>query len=140
MSRRMRFAVLAVLIFAIAVGVWAVRPLHDRVKVGTDYNPTLLDPPRSAQVVYVDVKCGNVFASPARPDTPLPSLAPQPEGQAPLGYSREPCAFVQRDARRAFAIDVLVILAAISCLTYVILRRARRSEEPSPPPVQGVAS
>jgi hypothetical protein len=124
-SRTMR-ATLVILIFALAVGVWATRPLHESLHVGTDWTPTLLVPPQGEQEVQVDVECNNLFASSPRSDAPLPALTPQPADKPPLAYPREPCVFVHSDARRAFAIDVLVVVAALATLAY-LRRRSRRT-------------
>ena len=114
-------ATLVILIFALAVGVWATRPLHESLHVGTDWTPTLLVPPQGAKEVHVEVECNNLLASSPRSDAPLPALTPQPADKPPLAYPREPCVFVHSDARRAFAIDVLVV--AVALLTLAYLRR-----------------
>lgn len=121
-------AALLVVIFAVAVGIWATRPLHETLDVGTDWNPTLLVPPQGAKDVRVDIECNSLLDSSPRPDTPLPPLTPQPADKPPLAYPREPCVFVHSDARRAFGIDVLVVIAALGTLTY-LGRRSRRAHE-----------
>ena len=119
-------ATLAVLLFALAIGIWATRPLHESLHVGTDYTPTLLVPPQGAKEVQVDVECNSLLSSSPRSDTPLPALTPQPPDKPPLAYPREPCVFVHSDARRAFAIDIFVIAVALGSLAY-IRRRSRHS-------------
>jgi hypothetical protein len=121
-------ATLLVVLFAIAVGIWATRPLHESMHVGTDWTPTLLVPPQDAKEVQVEIECNSLLASSPRPDTPLPVLTPQPAGKPPLAYPREPCVFVHSDARRAFAIDVIVVLAALGTLVYLRRRSHRTSE------------
>jgi di/tricarboxylate transporter len=118
-------AILIVVIFALAVGVWSTRPLHESLHVGTDWTPTLLVPPQAAKEVHVKVECNNLYASSPQSDTPLPALTPQPADKPPLAYPREPCVFVHGDARRAFAIDILVVVAALAALAY-LKRRAHR--------------
>jgi hypothetical protein len=124
-SRTMR-ATLVISIFALAVGVWATRPLHESLHVGTDWTPTLLVPPQGAKEVHVEVECNNLLASSPRSDAPLPALTPQPADKPPLAYPREPCVFVHSDARRAFAIDVLVVVVALATLAY-LRRRSHRT-------------
>ena len=119
-------ATLGVLLFALVVGVWATRPLHESLQVGTDWTPTLLVPPQGAKEVQVEVECNNLFASSPRSDAPLPALTPQPADKPPLAYPREPCVFVHSDARRAFAIDVLVVVAALATLA-LLRRRSHRT-------------
>ena len=119
-------ATLVVVIFALAVGIWSTRPLHESFHVGTDWTPTLLSPPQAAKEVHVEVECNNLFAASPRSDTPLPALTPQPADKPPLAYPREPCAFVHGDARRAFAIDVLVVVVALGALA-MLRRRSHRT-------------
>ena len=114
-----------VVIFALAVGIWSTRPLHESLHVGTDWTPTLLVPPQAAKEVHVEVECNNLYASSPR-SAPLPELTPQPADKPPLAYPREPCVFVHGDARRAFAIDVLVVVMALAALAY-LKRRAHRT-------------
>ena len=54
-------ATLVVLLFALAVGIWATRPLHESLHVGTDWTPTLLVPPQGAKEVQVEVECNNLL-------------------------------------------------------------------------------
>ena len=126
LASRTTRATLAVLLFAVAVGIWATRPLHETLQVGTDWTPTLLVPPQAQQEVLVEVDCNNLFSSSPRSDEPLPPLTPQPADKPPLAYPREPCVFVHGDARRAFAIDVIVVLVALGALAYV-RRRSRHA-------------
>jgi hypothetical protein len=119
-------ATLVVVLFAIAVGIWATRPLHETLDVGTDWTPTLLSPPQGAKEVRVEVECNNLLASSPRSDAPLPALTPQPADKPPLAYPREPCVYVHSDARKAFAIDMLVVVLALGVLIYMG-RRAHRT-------------
>jgi hypothetical protein len=119
-------ATLVILIFALAVGIWATRPLHESLHAGTDWTPTLLAPPQAAKEVQVQVECNSLLASSPRPDAPLPALTPQPADKPPLAYPREPCVFVHDDARRVFAIDVLVVVVAFATLAY-LRRRSHRT-------------
>src|SRR4051794_7092847 len=119
-------ATIAVLLFALAIGIWATRPLHESMHVGTDFTPTLLVPPQGAKEVQVEVESNSLLSSSPRPAAPLPPLPPQPPDPPPLAYPREPCVFVHSDARRAFAIDVFVIVVALGLLAY-IRRRSRHS-------------
>jgi len=117
---------LVVVIFALAVGVWSTRPLHESLHVGTDWTPTLLTPPQAAKEVHLDIECNNLYASSPGPDPPLAPHTPQPVDRPPLAYPRKPCVFVHSDARRAFAIDVLVVVAALAALAY-LRRRSHRT-------------
>src|SRR5262245_24702420 len=119
-------AALVVLLFALAVGIWATRPLHETLHVGTDWTPTLLDPPEAATEVRVTVECNSLLSSSPRSDDPLPALTTQPPDKPPLAFPREPCVFVHADARRAFAIDVLVVVVALGMLAY-LRRRSHRA-------------
>jgi len=117
-------ATLVVLLFALAVGVWATRPLHETMYVGTDWTPTTLVPPQGTKEVHVRVECNNLLSSSAQSDNAVPALTPQPPDKPPLAYPREPCVFVHSDARRAFAIDIFVIVLALGLLAYAS-RRSR---------------
>jgi hypothetical protein len=119
-------ATLVVVIFALVVGIWATRPLNESLHVGTDWTPTLLVPPEGAREVQVEVQCNSLLESSPGPDGPLPALTPQPSDKPPLAYPRQPCVFVHEDARRAFAIDILVVVVALATLAY-IKRRSRRA-------------
>ncbi len=130
LSRTTR-ATLVVVIFALAVGIWSTRPLHESLHVGTDWTPTLLTPPQPAKEVQIHVQCNNLFASSPGPDSPLAPLTPQPADKPPLAYPREPCVFVHGDARRAFAIDVFVVLAALAGLAFLRRRSHRTLETPA---------
>jgi hypothetical protein len=129
LSRTTR-ATLVVVIFALAVGIWATRPLHESLHVGTDWTPTLLVPPQAAKEVHIEVECNNLFASSPGPDS-LPPLTPQPADKPALAYPRQPCVFVHGDARRAFAIDVFVVLAALAGLAYLRRRSHRTAATPA---------
>ncbi len=80
----------------------------------------------------MEVECNNLLASSPRSDAPLPELTPQPAGKPPLAYPREPCVFVHGDARRAFAIDILVVVVALAALAY--LRRRSHHTQLTPEP------
>ena len=118
---------LIVLLFAVVVGIWATRPLHESLHVGTDWTPTLLVPPQGAKEVHIRVECNSLLSSSPRSDEPLPELTPQPPDKPPLAYPREPCVFVHSDARRTFAIDILVVVAALAMLAY-LGRRSHRAD------------
>jgi hypothetical protein len=119
-------ATLVVVIFALVVGIWATRPLNESLHVGTDWTPTLLVPPEGAREVQVEIQCNSLLDSSPGPDGPLPALTPQPSDKPPLAYPRQPCVFVHEDARRAFAIDILVVVLALGTLGY-IRRRSHRA-------------
>ena len=125
-------ATLVVLIFALAVGIWATRPLHESLHVGTDWTPTLLVPPQAEEEAHVEVECNSLLESSPRSDAPLPELTPQPADKPPLAYPREPCVFAHGDARRAFAIDVLVVVVALGALAYLRRRSHRTHATPGP--------
>ncbi len=128
-DRRLWIAVSVVIAFAALIGWWAVRPLTDSVAVGTDWTPTLLDPPQGQQEIRQEVECNSLLSSTARPDEPLPTLTPQPTDKPPLAYRRPPCEFVHSDARRTFAIDVLAIVIAIGVLA-IAFKRRRQDDQP----------
>ena len=115
-----------VLLFAVAVAIWATRPLHETLQVGTDWTPTLLVPPQGAKEARVEVECNSLLSSSPRSDAPLPALTPQPPDKPPLAYPREPCVFVHSDARKTFAIDILVVALALVVLAS-LRRRSRRA-------------
>src|SRR5262245_2036069 len=127
-------ATLVVLLFALAVGIWATRPLHESLPVGTDWTPTLLDPPQAATEVHVVVECNSLLSASPLSDTPLPVLPPQPPDKPPLAFPREPCVFVHADARRAFAIDILVVVLALGMFAYFSRRSRRAHPQATPQP------
>jgi hypothetical protein len=123
----MLMATVVLAVFSLALAVWAIRPLHESMYVGTDWTPTLLVPPEPSQDVYQEVTC-NSLLSDAGPHGALPSLTPQPADKPPLAYPREPCTFVHSDARKTFAIDVVLVLAAFGTLAYLARRNVRQRE------------
>ena len=125
-GKRLGLAALAVAAYAcILVGVWAARPLHDSVPVGTDWTPTLAVPPLPQQLVSQRVTCNTLFSGDARPDEPLPELTPQPKGLPPLAFEREPCTLVHTDARRNLAINLIAIVGMFGVIG-ALARRTRR--------------
>ena len=88
--------------------------------------PTLLVPPTSGRKRFMWRSSATVLCSSSPRSAPLPELTPQPAGKPPLTYPREPCVFVHGDARRALAIDMLVVIAALATLAY-LRRRSHRA-------------
>ena len=104
---RLQRALVIVLAYAVVIGIWAARPLSESIAVGTDWTPTLLDPPQGSKEVRQEVSCNSLLSSSARPDEPLPTLTPQPADKPPLAFHRVPCEFVRSDARKTFVIDIV---------------------------------
>ena len=120
---RLQIAFLVVILYAIVIGIWAVRPLSESLDVGTDWTPTLLDPPQGSREVRQEVSCNSLLSGSPRSDEPLPELAVQPADKPPLAFARVPCQFVHSDARRAFVIDIVAIAAAVGLLVWLSRRR-----------------
>ena len=131
-SKPIKIAFVAVLVhLALVIGLWAARPLEDSVPVGLDWSPTVQDPPEPQRLVSQDVECNTLFASSARPDEPLPTLAEQPEGRPALDYQRDPCELVQRQARIVFGLDVLFTAGALTALVWITRRLRHRDVTPA---------
>jgi hypothetical protein len=99
---------------------WALQPLADAVPVGIDY--TLKQP----TPVSVTVECNRLFDGAARGGA-LPALTVQPQDKPKLGYQREPCAIVHRQARMVFALDTASILVVVLVCVWLALRWRRPS-------------
>jgi hypothetical protein len=128
LRRNLLLAIVAVVVlYGLSVVIWAAQPLEDSVPVGVDYT---LDPPAGRRVSQ-EVECNTLLSSSARDSSPLPTLKAQPATAPELGYQRAPCIAVQEDARKIFALNTLVALAAIVALGMFALRH--RSLEPPPP-------
>ncbi|MGZ4672368.1 MAG: hypothetical protein ACXWBO_09005 [Ilumatobacteraceae bacterium] len=125
MSGTRRFALLsagaAVIWYACILIFWALQPLSDSVPVGVDY--TLKQP----KFVSMTVDCKGLFDSSSRDGSPLPALKAQPKGSPALGYQREPCGVVHRQARLVFAADTIVFLAVVSGAGWFLFWRPRSS-------------
>ncbi len=131
--KRLGLAAVAVVAYAlILVGVWASRPLHDSVPVGTDWTPTLLAPPAPQQLVSQRVTCNTLFSGDPRPDEPLPTLTDQPKGRPELAFQREPCALVHSDAQRNFAINMIAVVGLLGVIGFAA-RAAKRAAAASNP-------
>jgi hypothetical protein len=112
---------------------WGLRPLHDAIPIGTDYDAS------PQRLVSQDVTCNGLFDSSAH-DGPLPVLRVLKNTKAfnfqQFQYQREACTLVQRDARIVFALDTLGAIVVISGLTFVALRTPKEPagshRDPSP--------
>jgi hypothetical protein len=122
---RLQRVLLIVVAYAVVIGIWAVRPLSESIAVGTDWTPTLLDPPQGSKEVRQEVSCNSLLSTSARPDEPLPALTPQPPDKPPLAYHRVPCEFAQSDARKTFVIDVVAIGVALGLIAWIVSRRRK---------------
>src|SRR4051812_35607896 len=102
---------------------WAVRPLHDSVPIGIDFDA------KAPHLISADVTCNTLFAGSAH-DGPLPVLrvltknTPAPNFQQ-FAYQRDVCTATQRDARIVFALDTLGMLVTVGGLTSLVVRRPR---------------
>jgi hypothetical protein len=115
--------VAAIVWYACILVFWAMQTLSDSVPVGVD---NTLKTPAS---VSVSVECNTLFDSAPRDDSALPTLKVQPEGLPPLAFQREPCVYVQTQARIVFVFDTVLFLGVLGGLGWLVLRR-RRIEEP----------
>lgn len=120
-ARRYWFALGVVGLWYLVVLIWAFQPLSETLQVGLDVTAT---PPSQHSVT---VQCNSAFASTIRSEE-LPVLPPQPEGQQPLAFPREPCQFVRSDARRALVIDTVVLVVAAAGLIWIGFGRGRRDD------------
>ena len=114
----------AVVWYLVVLIFWALQPLSDSVPVGIDYTKVPAAP------VSVTVECQTLFDSAPRSDAPLPSLKEQPPTAPALGYQREPCALVQRQARIVFALDTAAFLAVMAGFGWLTLSRRRSAPVP----------
>lgn len=126
--RGARIALAVLALWYVAVLVWAYRPLSETMRVGIDYRA---EPPSALSVT---VECDSIFSSTSR-SAELPVLPSQPDGQPPLAFPREPCEFVRSDARRAFAVDTIVVVLAGATLLWFGVRHRRRDEPGDAPAV-----
>jgi hypothetical protein len=121
--------------YAITLGFWALRPLHDSVPAGKDRRPAASAPADQKigpEVLYsAKVSCNNLFASAAGPKV-LPVLPAQPEGVNKLGYQRTPCTSVHSQARILFILNTVFVIAAFGIGAW-LLRRHRRIASPTAP-------
>jgi len=115
---------------------WAVRPLHDSIPIGTDFDAA------PQRLVSQDVTCNGLFDSSAH-DGPLPVLRVLTNTAAAnfqqFRYQREACTLVQRDARIVFALDTLGAIVVISGLLYFGLRTPKEPAGSHRDPAPAVA-
>jgi hypothetical protein len=107
-----------VILWYLSVVIWATRPLHEVLMVGTDYTAT------TPQQVVVEVECASPFSN-AGVTGDLPQLTPQPADRQPLGFPREPCRFVHSDARMVLLLDTAVLALVLGILAYLWRRAAK---------------
>lgn len=124
-------AVAVVVYFAVLMAVWAFRPLHDSIPVGTDWTPTTAVPPEGQRLVSQSVECNTLFADQPRSKA-LPRLTPQPEGRAALVFQREPCELVHTNARRLLAINILAVGLVVLVLVLLAVRSRRSPSDVGP--------
>lgn len=115
---------------------WALRPLHDSVPIGIDFNAA------PQRLVSQKVTCNGLFASTAHDGT-LPTLRVLKDNGDPkfqqFSYQREACTLVQRDARIVFGLDTLGAIVVISGLLYFGLRTPREPAGSHRDPAPAVA-
>ncbi len=111
--------------FLIVLLLWAVRPLSGMVQAGIDYT---VEPPRA---VSVRVHCNSLFADEPGTGGSLPEFPPQPDGRAALAVPVEPCAIIHADARRAFAVDTIVLILVLGGVAAYFARGKRATLAPS---------
>ena len=111
---------------------WAIRPQHDAIPIGIDY-----DALPSQRPVSQKVTCNTMFASTAHSGA-LPTLRIlKTLNVPPFKYQRDACTLVQRDARIVFGLDTLGAIVGVGGLVYFAIRKERepagshRDPEPS---------
>ena len=122
--------------YIVILFTWAVRPLHDAIPIGNDFNAA------PQRLVSQDVTCNGLFDSTAH-DGPLPTLRRlKPNGDPKFqqfAYQREACTLVQRDARIVFALDTMGAIVVITGLLYFGLRTPREPAGSHRDPAPAVA-
>lgn len=108
----------------VLVFVWASRPQFDVVATGFDQT---LTPPQS---VSSRVACSSILSNRARPNTPLPALAPQPKGSPALFYRRSPCVRWHNQGRILLFTDLVVMIGLVAGGFALWRRHSRNIEEP----------
>ncbi len=110
---------------------WAIRPQHDAIPIGIDYDAPVARP------ISQKVTCNSLFNGTAH-DGALPTLRILKAVNAPpFRYQRDACTLVQRDARIVFGLDTLGAIAGVGGLVYFAVRKERepagshRDPEPS---------
>lgn len=114
--------VTAIALWIAIVLIWATRSQFDVVPTGLD---TTLNPP---QPVSVRVECSRILSWSARPDTPLPTLKPQPAGAKQLSYRRSPCVRWHNQGRILLVLDALFAFL-VGALAFVVLKRRAKQDE-----------
>jgi hypothetical protein len=121
--RSLVFAFLATLVWFAFVTVWAIGSQVDIVPTGFDNAAT---PPGLSSSV---VKCSRILSVRARSKTPLPALATQPPGKAPLAFQHAPCSATHRQGQILFAANVAVLVGIIGILIFLWRRRTANARE-----------
>lgn len=121
-SRVVVILMAAIAVWFGAVVLWASQP-------ATVSTPVFVPPPASASetapviegdpLTRVDVECASAFSSSPLIDGVVP-VAPEP-----YSFERPPCDVAHRDARKVFAMDAVIFLAAEGALGWVLVRRRR---------------
>jgi len=104
--------------FALVLGVWALRSLHDTVP-GSVPAPTA-DHPEAVTPASVELSCGTLFDP---HDVTLPA---EPKG---FVAARDACGIVISDARRVLALDTVVLVAGLVGVVLVRRRLARAAAD-----------
>jgi len=102
-------------VWALFVGVWAVRPQEDHVPTG------VIDGEHTFQVVA----CNSPVAGDPGPNGPLPELA---DGRA---YQRVACAEMHGEQRRVLVFDVVAVAVLVAGLVVARRRWTRSVDDPS---------
>jgi hypothetical protein len=126
--RPVLYALVGSVIWMALVLAWAGRSPSDVVPTGVDVtqNP--------AVQVSAKVACSNMLSGSARPDTPLPTLTPQPKGSPALYYRRKPCVRSHSQGRLLLFLDTAVFLAVLGGALMIWKRGSTSSEHLSPAP------
>ena len=124
---------IAVWFFVVLFG-WAIRPQHDSIPVGVDYDAA------PQRLISQKITCNTLFSGSAH-DGPLPTLRILHNtlafGFQQLKYQRDGCTLVQRDARIVFGLDTVGAIIGVGGLVYFAIRKERepagshRDPEPS---------
>ena len=115
--RPLLYVLIGAVVWIAVVLAWATRPQSDIVATGLDASQ---DP--SVQV-STRVQCSTILTSRARPNTPLPTLTPQPKGSPALFYRHSPCVRWHNQGRILLLLDSVVVVAIVGSVAAVSRRR-----------------
>jgi hypothetical protein len=105
--------------FAAVLVFWAFRPMTDRV-------PTTLDKSQTPNRTLVLKATCNAPAQAGARSKPAPALPPQPTGEPPVTFLREPCISLHREAHLLFIVDLIVMAGLVGGGVWFVRRSKQR--------------